>query len=305
MTKTNPDYPPVVVPDSVSREQVTIWSGGVALDGDLFRPKALTGEASAPAVVLAHGWGGDKGTTERYGSLLAERLGVVALGFSFSTWGSSGGQLQAPGPDAQMVGRSAETVAADVLAVRDLVDPLSWLQNYRSAIDYLEGEPNVDIDRIGAWGTSFGGGVAMHVAANDSRIKALCVQVAAIFQMPHRMRVRGREQAIDIARGVVPPVPQGGGSGRLDGTPHLAHMLQYDVMSQVEHLSLPTLMIDVGSESMFDIDENSGAVYERLRSAGNVPVRYEILDDLDHYDIYFDGYERGSTLACEWFAEHL
>ncbi len=307
MPKHKPDYPPVVMPDTVERHHVTFWSNGVAIDGDLFRPKGLRDDARAPAVVLAHGWGGDKGTTERYGALLAERVGVIALGFSFSTWGASGGQLQATGADAQAIGRSGDAATTEVRAVRELVDPLNWLQDYRAAIDYLEGEPNVDVGRIGAWGTSFGGGIAMHTAANDPRITALCVQVAAVYQPPDGMRSRARNQAIAIARGLEDPVPQGGGApaSNLDGTPHFARMAQYDVMAEVDKLRVPTLMIDAGDEAMFDIARNSGRVYEILRDAGAAPVRYEIIPGIDHYGIYFNGFEHGSALACEWFAEHL
>jgi dienelactone hydrolase len=307
MTKHNPDYPPVVVPDSVERTRITFWSNGVALDGDLFRPKSLRDDAQVPAVVLAHGWGGDKGTTERYGALLAERLGVIALGFSFSTWGASGGQLQATGPDALAVGRSGDVAITQVRAVRELVDPINWLQDYRAAVDYLEGEPNVDVSRIGAWGTSFGGGIAMHTAANDPRITALCVQVAAVIQPTDRLKSRARTQAIAIARGLEEPVPQGGGAAasNLDGTPHYARMAHYDVMAEVHKLRVPTLMIDAGNEVMFDIAENSGRVHEILRAAGTPHVRYEIIAGIDHYGIYFEGFEQSAALACEWFAEHL
>src|SRR5262249_26505679 len=45
---------------------------------------------------------------------------------------------------------------------------------------YLQGEPGVDPDRIGIWGSSFAGGNVIVVAALDSRVKAIVGQVPAI-----------------------------------------------------------------------------------------------------------------------------
>ena len=52
--------------------------------------------------------------------------------------------------------------------IRELVDPFAWVANVRSALDYIEGEPNVDPARIGLWATSFGGGVAVYQAATTT-----------------------------------------------------------------------------------------------------------------------------------------
>lgn len=51
-------YPQLVMPPTVERTGVTIWSNGVALDGDLYRPRMLNASQRAAAVVLSHGWGG-------------------------------------------------------------------------------------------------------------------------------------------------------------------------------------------------------------------------------------------------------
>lgn len=52
-----PNYPPVVMPAGVSRQALTIWCEGIALDGDIFRPENLRDEDKLPGVVLCHGWG--------------------------------------------------------------------------------------------------------------------------------------------------------------------------------------------------------------------------------------------------------
>jgi hypothetical protein len=50
-----PVYPPLEMPPTVERRKVTIWSNGVALDGDVYRPRQVAPDAELPAVVLCHG----------------------------------------------------------------------------------------------------------------------------------------------------------------------------------------------------------------------------------------------------------
>ena len=298
-------YPELVMPPTVERAAVKIWSNGVALDGDIYRPKDLRGDRRVPAVVLSHGWGGCKSSGERYAAKFAA-AGMVSLCFTHSGWGFSGSRVLLVGEPPELDDNN-EGVAR-IRVVRELLDPIEWIQNFRCAVDYIEGEPNVDPDRIGAWGTSFGGGVAMHNAANDDRIKALSVQVASLCVRNERVVVRGKQRAIDLARGNIPPVPQGIDGDlfpRLAGTPHVARLVQYDVIEEVKKLKVPTLMLDAGNEDLFDIRQNSGRAYEILKSQDTAPVRYKVIDGIDHYGIYFDGFDEGSAAALDWFRKHL
>lgn len=298
-------YPELVMPPSVERTAVTLWSHGVALDADIYRPKGLDADRRVPAVVLSHGWGGSKSSGERYAARFAA-AGMVSLCFTHSGWGSSGHRVVLVG-DPPALDEHHEGFAK-VRFIRELLDPLEWIQSYRCAVDYIEGEPQVDPDRIGAWGTSFGGGVAMHHAANDDRIKALAVQVAPLRLRSEPLVTRGRQRAIDMARGRVASVPQdldGDLFPRLAGTPHLARLLQYDVLAEVPKLRIPTLLLDAGNEELFDIRENGGRAHEILKAQAAAPVRYRVIDGIDHYGIYFDGFEEGSAAALAWFREHL
>jgi uncharacterized protein len=295
-------YPPLVMPDNVRRHQVTVWSAGIALDADVYRPTFIEPGVRVPAVVLCHGWGGSKLTAERYAALFASS-GMITLTFTQSSWFGSGSPLQLVGaaPDLED-GNEAMT---QVRFIRDLVDPFAWVANLRAAVDYIEGEPDVDPARIGVWGTSFGGGIAVYVAANDSRVKALAVQVAAIAPLSGQAAVFARTRAIATARGDAPSMPQGiDAFPNMAGTPHWATLAQYDPMSQLDRLRVPTVITDAGNEEMFPIADNGGRAAEILRAAG-VDVEYSVVDGIDHYGIYFDGYEHGSQAALAWFERHL
>ncbi len=296
-------YPKLDMPPTVERTSVTVWSNGVALDADVYRPKGLGGDKTAPAVVLSHGWGGDKLTPERYAAKFAA-AGIVSLCFTYNGWGSSGETLHLVGDRPALDDKGEGT--ARVRVVRQVVDPVEWVQNYSSAIDYIEGEPNVDPDRIGAWGTSFGGRIATYVAANDDRIKVLSLQVtriAALLKEP--LRAQARQLAIDIARGKAEAVPAVDAFSFHPGRPHLARFRWHTPIDELSKVNIPTLIIDAGSEELFDIREQGGKAYEILKSKDAAPVKYEIIDGIDHYGVYYEGYEKSSDMARDWFVKYL
>ncbi|MEU1443994.1 alpha/beta hydrolase [Streptomyces mirabilis] len=296
-------YPPLVMPDGVGRQQVTVWSDGIALDADLYRPTDVAPDAALPAVVLGHGWGGSKLTAERYAALFAS-AGMITLTFSQGTWFDSGSPLQLVG-DVPALDDGNEALT-QVRFIRDLVDPFAWAANLRAALDYIEGEPNVDPTRIGLWGTSFGGGIAVHLAANDSRVKALAVQVAAIAPLGGRVAELARRRAIDTARGDFDAIPQGVDPWpNMAGTPYLAKLAHYDPLAQVDRLRIPTLIIDAGDEEMFPIADNGARAAEIIKNTPGGVVDYQVIPGIDHYGIYFDGYEPGSRAALDWWERHL
>ncbi|MET4578889.1 alpha/beta hydrolase [Ottowia thiooxydans] len=298
-------YPALHLPTNVQCKKVSIFSNGVELDADLYVPLHVIGtQGKLPAVVMSHGLGGDKKTAERYAALFAQ-AGMIALSFSHSGWGDSGARPIV----VETISEASKSNEALVKVVyqRHVVDPMDWLQNFRAATDFLEGEVNVDPSRMGAWGTSYGGGIAFHSVCNDARLKCLSLQVASLSGARGAMLTDARTRAIDVARGVT--------SGLLDpnrdrfpatpGIPHLAQMSRYRPLNELLKLSVPTLMIDAGSEELFDIREHCGFVAKHLQSNASIPHHYEVIPEIDHYGIYFEGFERSSTLARDWLAEHL
>jgi uncharacterized protein len=110
---------------------------------------ALAGSSGRPCVVMAHGFGGTRDT-----GLLgyAERIaaaGIDVLLFDYRGFGDSEG-----------------TPRQDVSVRRQR-------QDYHAAIAAARHLPGVDPDRIALWGTSYGGGHAIAVAAQDRRVAAV------------------------------------------------------------------------------------------------------------------------------------
>ncbi|MFR9774270.1 alpha/beta hydrolase [Nocardia sp. SC052] len=134
-------------------EQVRFNSLGTECAGDLYLPAQ---DGPIPALVLGHS-----------GVMVKEALGVFApyfvragfavLAIDYRTVGASDGQP------------------------RGLDYPQRQVEDFRSAISYLQTRREVDADRIGVWGVSIGGSVAAHAAVLDRRVKCVVVQSPSVW----------------------------------------------------------------------------------------------------------------------------
>jgi ABC-2 type transport system ATP-binding protein len=141
----------------VRTEEARVASGtgadAVELDTTLYLPG---GDERAPAVVLAHGFGGSKESVASDAQDLAER-GYVVLTYSARGFGRSTGQIGLNDPRYEIADLST---LLDLLAERDEVE-----------LD-ADGDP-----RVGVAGGSYGGGLALLGAAYDERIDAIAPQI--------------------------------------------------------------------------------------------------------------------------------
>ena len=124
----------------------------VALDATLWLPA----QVPAPAVVLAHGFGGSKDSVSAAAAELVNR-GFVVLAYSARGFGASTGQI---------------SMNASAFEVADA----------RAAIDVLAARPEVLVDgpgdpRVGFAGRSYGGALALLVAGEDPRVDAVAADI--------------------------------------------------------------------------------------------------------------------------------
>jgi fermentation-respiration switch protein FrsA (DUF1100 family) len=127
--------------------QVEFASGGERLEGLLYLPG---GRGPHPFVVMAGGWCYVKELVQPKFSEEFAKLGLGSLIFDYRYMGGSGGEP------------------------RQHIDPWQQIEDYRSAISYVEGLDEVDADRIGAWGISYSGGHVMILGAIEPRVRAIC-----------------------------------------------------------------------------------------------------------------------------------
>ncbi len=124
-------------PGFAKSEHRIAMDDGVALAATLYVPNESAGgcdHAPVPtaAILMFHGLGGTRASTNALAELSFARQGFVVLTFDTRGHGESGGLWSLVGP-------------------RELAD-------YRAVFEWLAARPDVDERRIGAWGISLGGG---------------------------------------------------------------------------------------------------------------------------------------------------
>lgn len=287
----------------VERRPIHIWSDGTRMAGDLWFPAGFEEAGAWPAILLTHGWGGVRyHLNERYAPTFAD-AGFVVLTFDYRGWADSHSRLVIVGEQPQPDASGEMTVRAR--AIREVVDPKDQIRDIISAIDYLSGEPGVDRNRIGIWGTSYSGGHVIHVGARDDRVAAIVSQVGyqGVGGWNPAAKRRARQRAIDRARGTIDPIPQATDRiPNLNGTPDLAKMLDHRPIDLAPDVRVPTLIIDVTEEELFDHTANGRAVYDIIRH--NAEADY-ITFPGKHYAIYGRHLAAATTAAAAWFRRHL
>jgi dienelactone hydrolase len=135
-------------PASLTPTTVSFPSGDAECAAWRFRPDS----ERPPAVILGHGLGATREMgLDAYAARFAE-AGIAAFAFTYRHFGDSGGQP------------------------RQLLDINRQLEDWAAALRYVRSLPDVDTDRIAIWGSSFGGGHVIEVAARDGGVAAVVSQ---------------------------------------------------------------------------------------------------------------------------------
>jgi uncharacterized protein len=136
-----------------TREDVTFDSHGTACAAWLCRP---TGAMNPPIIVMAHGFAAIRALRlDAYAARFAE-AGYAVLVFDYRGWGDSAGEP------------------------RRVLDIGAQQLDWRAGVAYARALEGVDTSRVVLWGTSFGGGHALHLAAEDHDVAAVIAQVPHI-----------------------------------------------------------------------------------------------------------------------------
>ncbi|WP_431973008.1 alpha/beta fold hydrolase [Micromonospora haikouensis] len=136
---------------------ITVRSGPagdepVDLDTTFYLPDGASVDRKVPAVLLAHGFGGTKESVRSDAEELAGQ-GYAVLAWTARGFGRSGGQIHLDSPDYE---------------VRDAQRLLDWLAARPEVRTDAAGDP-----RVGVVGGSYGGGLALLLAAQDQRVDAI------------------------------------------------------------------------------------------------------------------------------------
>jgi len=292
----------------MKREDVAFYSEGCRLSAHLYLPDGRKEGEQRPAVVLAHGFTGVK---EQTLPAYAERFagqGWVALTFDYRGFGTSEGQ-------------------------RGRLLALEQVEDIRNAVTYVRSRSDVDPQRIGLWGTSYGCGLAVYAAAFDQRVKAVVAQIGIADGLTSATRALNPQQVEALRAGIEQDRRQRVLTGRgmyvdpfaiipdpemiafferhFPTMPHLktqillqyveAH-LEFSPISVVDRIAPRALLIIAAEHDVICPADELKRMYER---AGN-PKKFLLVEGLTHFQCYEgEGMERTCGEAIEWYKAHL
>jgi len=295
-------------PDDVERRPVTIWSHGVKMAGDLYLPKSRKPGEKLPAIVFCAGTGGTKkGLPTRLGPILAKN-GFICLGFDYRGWGESDAEIlvteKVSGPDADGV------VTVKGKPIRWQMNLMDQTYDIRAAISYLQGEAEVDANRIGLFGSSYGGGLVTLMAAIDPRVKCAAAQVSGLGIGPQADKA-GFALLTQQARGEIEPVPMETGKlgGKMERYENMRRNPARNVgfgekLEVVGRIRVPMIFVDAEKEELSNPKEN-GEKFAAILKENGVPVEYHVIKGITHYGIYREGFEEATKLELAFFQKHL
>ena len=150
------------------KRAVEFYSEGFKLYGDIYTPDGLAPDESRAAVLLCHGYTGVKDLYLPDNAAALNQAGYVAMTFDYKGWGDSEG-------------------------TRSRLAPYSRVMDVQAAMTFLGLQPEADADRIGLYGTSYGGATVTWVGAVDQRAKC----IVSVVGIGHGARWMSRVRRVD------------------------------------------------------------------------------------------------------------
>lgn len=254
---------------------VSFFSEGCRLDGELMVPDDLGAGERRPAICLCHGYSGIRGLIlPEYAQRFVD-AGFVAFIWDYRGFGTSEGE-------------------------KWRVMPHEQVDDIRNAITFLAQRPEVDPERIGLWGTSYGGAHAPYVTAVDERIKAAVGQVGFTdgerLLLETRTPEEQRELRETIARERVRRV-----LGEQEARADTASVLASPQTKEFFAATLPE-MPELYCELTWESAERT-MEYKPIEMAGRIAPRRIMLigaqrDDLCRFD-HYERFAEAAGDACE------
>ncbi len=290
-------------------QPVTFYSEGVRLAGDLFLPPDLRPGERRAGIVLCHGYTGLRTIYLPDNARVLTEAGYAVLTFDYKGWGDS------EGPKSRLA-------------------PYGRVADVQAALTFLGARPEVDAERLGIYGTSYGGATVVFVGAVDPRVKCV-VSVVGVGNGQRWMRsVRRPDEYHDlleraaedrkrrallgrsqfVARGeILLPDRQSaelaaaarrGVSGAVDEIPleFVDDTLGFNPEWVVGEIApRPVLFITTDNDRLVPPAE-SEALYRR---AGE-PKKLVVLKGFGHYEVYGgEAFRQVMDAAIDWYRQYL
>ena len=291
------------------KKPVSFYSEGVRLVGDLYSPESLKPGERRAGIVLCHGYTGVKDIYLPDNARVLNEAGYVAMTFDYKGWGDSEGP-------------------------RSRLAPYSRVADVQAALTFLGTVPEVDPDRLGIYGTSYGGATVVWVGAIDRRVKCV-VSVVGIgngerwmrsvrrpdefHDLLERSRQDRMKRALDgksefVAREeVLLPDRQSAelaAAARRNNPAavsvipleYVDETLQFNPEWVVDKIApRPILFITTDDDRLVPPEESI-----QLHARAGEPKKLVVLEGYGHYEVYMEpAFSRVMQATVAWYREHL
>jgi len=300
---------PFTPPADLEYRKADVMSEGVRLTAELYSPKSAAGK-QLPTIIMSHGWGGTAALLRNVAMDFAH-AGYFVIAFDYRGWGASDSRVILTAPEPAK--KEGNKFTAEVMEIREVVDPLEQTQDIFNVIHWAMGEPQVDKNRIGLWGSSYSGGHVVYVAAHDPRVKCIVSQVGAMDSRPTAQLASAGsaedqyklayDEATKRARGELGyPAPRARVIGNLQGAPIREKLLRYSPVDDAAMIKNCAMMFVVAEkEELFDNAKHAKLVFDRARA----PKKYVVIPGITHYGVYTTARVEATKLEIEWYDLHL
>jgi len=290
-------------------QPISFYSEGVRLAGDLFLPDDLKRGETRAGIVLCHGYTGVRNLYLPDIARVLTDAGYVVLTFDYKGWGDSDGP-------------------------KSRLSPYGRVIDSQAALTWLGAQDMVDANRLGIYGTSYGGATVVWVAAVDQRVKCV-VSVVGIGHGQRWMRsvrrpdeyhdllersaadrvrraMTGASEFVDRSEILLPDrqsaelaaAARRGNPGAVSEIPleFIDDTMGFHPEWVVDKIApRPVLFITTDNDRLVPQDE-SVALYSR---AGE-PKRLVVLPGFGHYEVYTgEAFRQVMAPTLGWFQQYL
>ena len=291
------------------KRAVEFYSEGFKLYGDVYTPDGLTPGEQRPAVLLCHGYTGVKDLYLPDNARALNQAGYVAMTFDYKGWGESEGS-------------------------RNRLAPYSRVTDVQAAITFLGLLPEVATERIGLYGTSYGGATVSWVGAVDQRAKCIVSVVGIGHGARWMSRVRRVDEWFDLLdRSTADRETRAtmGKSEMVDRSEILLPDRQSAKLAEAARRNNPAAINTIPLEYvddtigfnpewivdrisprpiLFITSDNDRLVLpeesQQLYAHANEPKKLVILKGYGHYEVYQDpAFSEVMAAAMDWYGQYL
>lgn len=261
-----------------------------------------------PVIILCHGFCGIQEVLLPPFADFFSHSGFCTVTFDYRGFGVSAGERGRLVPEMQ---------------IEDILTVVEWVKN----------QPNIDKNRIGLWGTSFGGCHVFGAAAKNADIKCIVSQLAfadgekivtgkmsaeekagfitTLDKMTERQRATGKEMFVGITRVLNDTESKDFFEENKTRYPALdvkipfltvKETLQYKPSANAMDVTCPTLVV-IAEKDTVNPPEQGVELYNAVASDKK---QLYIEEKARHYDVYNgEHFDRVVSIQTDWFKAHL